>query len=503
MHLRELLGVLQGARTVGPVDVEIGKIACDSRRVCQGDLFVAIRGGEEQDRHQFIPQALDRGAVAIVAEEEVDSGTATRIIVENCRQALARLAACFYKFPDRELLMVGITGTNGKTTTAFLTRQILESHGVRCGSLGTLGGLIDSDWEKTDNTTPEADDLHRMLRGMVEAGKSAAVLEVSSHGLALDRVEGIQFNAGVFTNLTRDHLDFHQTEEEYFNAKARLFEGLDEERGSRAIVNIDDDAAPRLLARMAVPAVTFGRGEDAHVRLQTVERTEGGMRVNLHTPAGEVEVETHLKGGFNCYNIMAAFSVGLALGIERQAICRGIAEVESVPGRCERIMAGQGFEVIVDYAHTPDALERLLRMARETRPRRLSCVFGCGGDRDPGKRPLMGSIASDWADEVYLTSDNPRSESPEKIISDIAQGIGKECQARIIADRREAIEEALGEAVPGDLVVIAGKGHESVQEVGDSVIEFDDRQVAQSVLLSLGFDGMKSGERDAQWKRSL
>lgn len=503
MHLRELLGVLQGARTVGPVDVEIGKIACDSRRVCPGDLFVAIRGGEEQDRHQFIPQALDRGAGAIVAEEEVDSGAATRIVVENCRQALARLAACFYRFPDRKLLMVGITGTNGKTTTAFLTRQVLESHGVRCGYLGTLGGLIDSDWEKTDNTTPEADDLHRMLRGMVEAGKSAAVLEVSSHGLALDRVEGIQFNAGVFTNLTRDHLDFHKTEEAYFNAKARLFEGLDEERGSRAIVNIDDEAAPRLLARMAVPAVTFGRGEDAHVRLQTVERTEGGMRVHLHTPAGEVEVETHLRGGFNCYNIMAAFSVGLALGIERQVISRGIAEVESVPGRCERIIAGQGFEVIVDYAHTPDALERLLRMARETGPRRLACVFGCGGDRDPGKRPLMGSIASDWADQVYLTSDNPRSESPEKIISDIAQGIGKGCQTWIIADRREAIEEALGEAAPGDLVVIAGKGHESVQEVGDSVIEFDDRQVAQSVLLSMGFDGRKSGELDAQWKRSL
>ena len=464
---------------------------------------MAIRGGEEKDRHQFIPQALDRGARAIVSEEDVDSGIATRIVVENCRQALARMAARFYNFPDRELLMVGITGTNGKTTTAFITRQILESGGVRSGYLGTLGGLIDSDWEETGNTTPEADDLHRMLRGMVEAGKSAAVLEVSSHGLALDRVDGIQFKTGVFTNLSRDHLDFHQTEEKYFSAKARLFEGLDEERDSRAIVNIDDDAAPRLLARIAVPAVTFGRREDAHVRLGRVERTEMGMRIRLHTPAGEVEVETHLKGGFNCYNIMAAFSVGLALEIETREICRGIAEVESVPGRCERVMAGQGFEVIVDYAHTPDALERLLRMARETSPRRLSCVFGCGGDRDPGKRPLMGSIASVWADRVYLTSDNPRSESPEKIISDIAQGVGKGCQTRIIADRREAIEEALGDAAPGDLVVIAGKGHESVQQVGDSVIEFDDRKVAQDVLRSLGFDGRKAGELEARWKRSL
>ena len=487
---------------MGSVDIEITKIACDSRQIGPGDLFVAIRGGEEQDRHRFIPQALDRGAEVIVTEEEVESESATQIVVEDCRQALARLAACFYKYPDRELLMVGITGTNGKTTTAFLARQILEAREVGCGYVGTLGSLVDADWDETDNTTPEATDLHRMLRGMVESGRSAAVLEVSSHGLALDRVAGIRFKAGVFTNLTRDHLDFHHTEENYFNAKAKLFEGLDDGWGSKAIVNVDDTAAPKLLDRVTVPAFTFGRRKDAHVRLGEVEQTEKGMRLHLQTPLGGVGVETHLKGGFNCYNIMAAFSVGLALEIEPEVICRGIGAVKSVPGRCERIMAGQLFEVIVDYAHTPDALKRLLRMARDSAPRRLACVFGCGGDRDPGKRPLMGSIASAWADQVYLTSDNPRSESPEKIISEIVEGIGKECETRIFPDRREAIREALSAAAPGDLVIIAGKGHEAVQKMGDEVIEFDDRQVAHAVLRSLGHDG-RDGEHGAQWKKLL
>ena len=489
MHLRQLLEVLPGGRIMGPVNVEIEKIECESRRIGPGDLFVAIRGGEEQDRHQFIPQALEQGARVIVAEREVDSGSATQIVVENCRQALARLAACFYNYPDRELLTVGITGTNGKTTTAFLARQILESAGVRCGYVGTLGSLIDVDWEETENTTPESNDLHRMLRRMVESGKSAAVLEVSSHGLALDRVAGLRFKAGVFTNLTRDHLDFHQSEENYFNAKARLFEGLDDVEGSKAIVNVDAAVAPKLLERVTVPTFTFGRRKDACVRLGEVEPTEKGMRLHLRTPLGAVEVESNLKGGFNCYNILAAFSVGLALEMEPEVICQGIAAVRSVPGRCERISAGQGFEVIVDYAHTPDALDRLLRMARESRPRRLTCVFGCGGDRDPGKRSLMGSIASALADQVYLTSDNPRSESPEKIISEIVKGVSEECETQIITDRREAIQEALSAAAPGDYVVIAGKGHESVQKVGNAVIDFDDRRVAHAVLRSLGHGG--------------
>jgi UDP-N-acetylmuramoyl-L-alanyl-D-glutamate--2,6-diaminopimelate ligase len=484
---------------MGSVDVEIDKIECDSRQILPGDLFVAICGGEEQDRHQFISHALERGARAIVAEREVDSGSATRIVVENCRQGLARLAACFYNYPDRELLMVGITGTNGKTTTALLARQILEAAEVRCGYVGTLGSLVDVDWEETDNTTPEAKDLHQMLRKMVESGKSAAVLEVSSHGLALDRVAGLRFKAGVFTNLTRDHLDFHQSEENYFNAKARLFEGLDDEGGSKAIVNVDDASAPKLLERVTVPTLTYGRQKDAHVRLGAVEQTEKGTRLHLRTPLGAVEVESHLKGGFNCYNILAAFSVGLALEMEPEAICQGIAAVRRVPGRCERILAGQGFEVIVDYAHTPDALDRLLRMARESGPRRLACVFGCGGDRDPGKRSLMGSIASAWADQVYLTSDNPRSESPEKIISEIVKGVSKECETQIFTDRREAIQVALSAAAPGDYVVIAGKGHESVQKVGDAVIEFDDRRVAHSVLRSLGHHG-RVGKHGAQRK---
>ena len=384
--------------------------------------------------------------------------------------------------------MVGITGTNGKTTTAFLVRQVLEAAGEGCGYVGTLGGLVRDDLEKISNTTPEAPELYRLLRDMVAAGKRAAVLEVSSHGLALERVAGIRFKAAIFTNLTRDHLDFHRTEQCYFAAKARLFEELDRTWGGKALINIDDPVAPILLERVDVPVLTFGCRPEAQVRLLEANPTDEGTLLHLQTPLGEIEVSSRLTGWFNNFNVLAAVACGLALEIEPEAICRGIAALDNVPGRFERIVAGQPFEVIVDYAHTPSALENVLAAARPLARGRLICVFGCGGDRDSGKRPLMGRIAGELADRSIVTSDNPRTESPEKIIDEIVAGIGKGGEVRILSDRREAIQEALSAAVSGDVVVIAGKGHETGQILSDRVVDFDDRRVARQVLASLNGD---------------
>ena len=482
MELQCLLEVLPRFQVRGSTNICIGKIKCDSRQVEEGDLFVAIRGGEEQDRHQFIPDALARKASAIVAEDEVQTGSTTRILVENCRTALAILAARYYNYPDRELLNVGLTGTNGKTTTAFMLRQVLEAAGINCGYVGTLGCQVGGRLEKTENTTPEAAELHAILRSMVEAGKKAAVLEVSSHALALQRVAGVQFRVAVFTNLSRDHLDFHQTEENYIKAKAELFKELKNAWGGRAVVNIDDEAAPMMLEQVDVPVFTFGYSKEAQVRLLQTEATAEGMALQLQIPDGKIQVHTRLTGRFNCYNVLATVTSGLALELEPQAICHGIAALENVPGRFERVAVGHGYEVIVDYAHTPAALQIVLQTARELASGRLICVFGCGGDRDRGKRPMMGRVAAELADVVYVTSDNPRTESPEKIIDEIMVGVGGDVATRIFSDRREAILDAVAMAVPGDVVVLAGKGHEEGQDLGDRVIDFDDRLVAREAL---------------------
>ena len=485
MRLDQLLQVLPEARVCGPVDATIVKVESDSRRIGPGDLFVAIRGGQEQDRHRFVPDALARGARAVVVEEEVDCQQATRVVVKNCRQALAKLAAVYYNYPGHDLTLVGITGTKGKTTTALLMRQVLEAGGEGCGYLGTLGGIIGAELEALSNTTPEATELHRHLRSMVEAGKRAAVLEVSSHGLALERVAGLSFKVAIFTNLARDHLDFHQSQEDYLNAKARLFEDLDPEIGPTGIVNADDPVAPILRERSKAPVLTYGRTSQADVRLLSLESGTQGMRLRLHTPVGSLAVDTALTGGFNGYNAMAAVAGGLALGLDPKAICQGIAALERVPGRFERVLAGQDFQVIVDYAHTPESLEVVLRTARELTCRRLICLFGCGGDRDRGKRPLMGQIAEELADQVFLTSDNPRSEDPGTILAEIAAGMTRQHDTRVYVDRHQAIGAALEEAGSGDAVVIAGKGHETVQILADRVVPFDDREVARQALLKL------------------
>lgn len=481
MELQRLLSVLEpGYEVAGRTDIQIDRIVCDSRSAGPGALFVAIRGGEEQDRHRFIPDALRRGVSALVVEEPQPAGTATQVRVGNCRRAQALLAGALYGHADRELMKVGITGTKGKTTTAFLVQQMLAAAGTPCGYIGTLGCIVDSGLDKNlRNTTPEAADLHRLFRSMREAGKGAVAMEVSSHALALDRVAGVRFEVGVFTNLSRDHLNFHQTSENYFAAKARLFS-----QSQKAVINLDDPAGQRLAASVPVPVVGFGRHETAQVRLREYRRTPEGMVLRIESAAGERVLESRLTGGFNCHNILAAFASGTALELDPDAMARGIAALGQVPGRFERIDVGQGFEVIVDYAHTPASLETVLETARELTRNRLICVFGCGGDRDRGKRPLMGAIAGRLADQIVITSDNPRSEDPEAIIGEIAGGLADPSRAETIADRRLAIERALAKGQAGDVVVIAGKGHEAEQIFADRTIEFDDRQVAREVLLT-------------------
>ena len=485
-----LLEALPDARVRGVVDIGIGSIACDSRSVGPGDMFVAINGGEERDRHEFVEDAIQRGAAAVVVERAAAStGSATVIEVGDCRQALAKLAARFYGEPSRQLCTVGVTGTNGKTTTAMLIRAILDRSRRSCGYLGTLGSFASNTIRPLANTTPEASELHRELRAMVDAGRSAVVLEVSSHALALGRVEGIRFDAAVFTNLTRDHLDFHGSEEAYFRAKKKLFDRLKPHSSPRAAVNLDDRWGSRLSGILNGPTLTFGKREDADIRLVSASRTRGRTSLSLLTPRGRIEVQTRLAGSFNCSNALAAVTCAFALGIDTETIAAALAEFEGVPGRFERIDEGQPFEVIVDFAHTPAGLETVLNTARELTGRKLICLFGCGGDRDPGKRPQMGRIASELADEIIITSDNPRSESPERIIEEIAAGMSAPEGARMFPDRRVAIGRALQVARDGDVVVLAGKGSETRQIFRDHAIDFDDRRVAREWLAEQGTAG--------------
>jgi UDP-N-acetylmuramoyl-L-alanyl-D-glutamate--2,6-diaminopimelate ligase len=480
--LKQLLKALPEPTVRGLVDMEVGQICCDSRLVTAGDVFVAVRGGQEEDRHQFIADAVGRGACAVVIEEDAECA-ATRVVVGDSRRALAQLACRFYGEPAGQLTNIGVTGTNGKTTTAFLLHHLLEGVGMPCGYLGTLGFASRSALQKVDNTTPEANHMQRYLRQMVDEGRRVAVLEVSSHGLALQRVEGIDFEVGVFTNLTRDHLDFHASFAAYFSAKARLFESL--QSTAFAVVNADDPSSAQLQGRTRAEILTFGRAKESALRLISANTRADGMTMTVSTPRGAMDIETGLTGDFNCYNVLAVLGVGIALGIDSDLLVDGLASMESVPGRFERLVEGQEFSVIVDYAHTPDALERALHSARLLLSGKLICVFGCGGDRDRGKRSQMGKVAGELADVVLVTSDNPRSEEPDDIIDEIIIGTAGASVVEREVDRALAIDQALRIARPGDLVLIAGKGHESEQILADRTVVFDDRAVARAVLRSI------------------
>jgi UDP-N-acetylmuramoyl-L-alanyl-D-glutamate--2,6-diaminopimelate ligase len=463
-------------------DVEVSGLAYDARAVTPGTLFFCVPGFT-RDGHDFAPQAIANGAVALVVERPLDLGV-PEVQVESVRKAMAPAAARFYGDPTAALQVAGITGTNGKTTTAFLLRALLEADGRQTGLLGTVTSVIGGVERAVERTTPEAIDLQRTFREMVGGGDAACSMEVSSHALELHRADAIHFAVAIFTNLTQDHLDFHPTMEDYFLAKRRLFAEADPHR---AVINLDDPYGARLASELEDP-ITFALDRDATYRASEVRTGLEGSRFVVDGPDGRSELRSPLRGRFNVYNVLGALGAAGALGVSPETAAMAIDTAGQVPGRFELIDAGQDFAVLVDYAHTPDSLENVLRAARGVAddgagnsPGRLHVVFGCGGDRDRGKRPLMGEIAVRLADRVIVTSDNPRSEDPEAIIAEILEGAGHDTEHD--ADRREAIARAIAGAHTGDVVVIAGKGHEQGQEFEHGrKLPFDDATVAREVL---------------------
>jgi UDP-N-acetylmuramoyl-L-alanyl-D-glutamate--2,6-diaminopimelate ligase len=461
-------------------------VAYDSRTVQPGDVFVALRG-QLADGTAFARQAIDRGAVAVVSEQPAPEGTTVAwAVVDDARRALAALAAALYRHPSSDMQVVGITGTNGKTTTAYLVASIFDAANLRCGLLGTVGYRIGTELREATRTTPEAPDVQRMVREMVDAGCRACAMEVSSHALSLRRVESMSFAAGVFTNLTRDHLDFHADMEEYFQAKRRLFEMLP--RDAPSLVNIDDPRGLSLTEAGGRP-VTYAINRPADITPGPLSFSLGGLTFDVRTPRGTIRVISRLVGRPNVYNILAAVATATALDLSFDAIERGISALEGVPGRFQ-VVSGASDEVtvVVDYAHTDDALRNLLETGRPLSRGRLITVFGCGGDRDRTKRPLMGAVAGRLSDVIVITSDNPRSEDPRRIIDEIQRGLtadtrrARDQRLLAIVDRREAIVEAIALARPGDLVLVAGKGHEKYQVIGSQVLPFDDVAVAREAL---------------------
>ncbi len=488
MKLGELLPGVPRQEIVRLADAEIAHLAYDSRRVGPQSLFFAIQG-EKADGHRFIPQALERGAVAIVSERSAPPEFANYWVrVSHIRRALGEAAGIFFGHPDRKLEMVGITGTNGKTTTSYLLESVFQSAGMPCGVFGTIAYRFSGRSVEAINTTPESLDLFAYLDELVRSGGKAAAMEVSSHALAQERVWGIRFGCAIFTNLTRDHLDYHGDFEHYFLAKRRLFEGLGTPPPDISVLNIDDSWTTRLLELGLPYVITYGLDPAAQVRPVKTSHNGAGMEATLSTPQGNLGIRSALVGRANLMNILAATAAGIALGLDPAKIAQGIEALRAVPGRLERVDEGQPFLVLVDYAHTDDALKNVLTTARELTRRRLIVVFGCGGDRDRTKRPLMGEVAGTLADLAVLTSDNPRSEDPLRIMSDALVGLqktGKPYLAEV--DREAAIRKALETAGPGDVVVLAGKGHETYQVLKDRTIPFDDREVARRMLRELGW----------------
>jgi UDP-N-acetylmuramoyl-L-alanyl-D-glutamate--2,6-diaminopimelate ligase len=492
MTLADLQGALValGASAItGDLSRSVAGIAYDSRRVEAGTVFVALKG-LHADGTAFARQAIERGAIAIVSEQPPPAGvTVPWSTVGDARLALSILAAAFYGHPSREMRVVGITGTNGKTTTAYLVASIFEAAGVRCGILGTVAyrvGPGEADTREASRTTPEAPDVQGMLHEMVSRGCGACAMEVSSHALSLRRVDGMTFAAGVFTNLTRDHLDFHADMDDYFRAKRRLFEMLPPDAPS--LLNVDDPRGPSLADAGGRP-VTYAINRAADITPGPLSFSLAGLRFDVRTPRGTLEISSRLVGRPNVYNILAAVATATALDISFDAIERGIEQLAGVPGRFE-VASGVKDEVtvVVDYAHTDDALRNLLETARPLAHGRLITVFGCGGDRDRTKRPLMGAVANRLSDLIVITSDNPRTEDPMRIIAEIQRGIPADVRVPAssrplaIVDRREAIKKAIELARPDDLVLIAGKGHEKYQVIGDRVLPFDDVAVAREAL---------------------
>lgn len=485
MQLKILARAIDSRRVLGPMDREVESITYDSRRVQRNGLFVALRG-EKSDGHKFVDQAIEQGASVIVAEEDIATTRATTLVVENSRTALADLGSAFYGQPAQRLKMAAVTGTNGKTTTTFLLKHIAEKAGLRCGLIGTVHYEIGERILPATRTTPEALDVQELLAQMVNAGARAAALEVSSHALELNRTRGIEWDVAVFTNLTQDHLDFHGTMENYFAAKAKLFEGLAQQtrkKGATAVVNSDDRYGEKLVELIGEgsPVITYGMGHRANFRASNYRPELSGTSYQLDSNGRSYLVRLPLIGRFNVANSLAALAAATAFGIPLRHAILSLSRAPQVPGRLEMVPAKRQFQIFVDYAHTDDALVNVLKTLRELRPNRLLVVFGCGGDRDRQKRPKMARAASELSDYAIITSDNPRKEDPDAIIREVEKGMRNDRYEKI-TDRAEAIARAISLAQPRDVVLIAGKGHEKYQEFADHTIPFDDQQIARRAL---------------------
>ena len=477
MRLADLVAELPGARIVGEGSAEISELVYDSRKAGPGSLFFCVVG-EKVDGHEFGPRVVEAGASALVVERELTELAVPQVVVEDSRAAMAPLAARFWGDPTAELRVVGVTGTNGKTTTAFLIREILQAADFRCGLLGTVKQVVGGVEKEVERTTPEAIELQRSFRQMLEGGDEACAMEVSSHALSLHRADAIRFEVALFTNLTQDHLDFHADMDDYFLAKRKLFE-MD---AKVKIVNVDDPYGRRLAEEFE--CVTFSaEGAEADYSAREVEFDALGASFSL----GGMQLRTGLPGHFNVANALGAFAAAESMGVGGDIAAAGLARAARVPGRFEPVDEGQGFGVLVDYAHTPDSLENVLRAARRLTAGRVISVFGAGGDRDRDKRPKMGRAGAELSDLTVITSDNPRSEEPEAIVREVAAGAEGASELEVVVDRREAIALALSRARAGDTVVIAGKGHEQGQEFeGGRKIPFDDREVAREEIRKLG-----------------
>jgi UDP-N-acetylmuramoyl-L-alanyl-D-glutamate--2,6-diaminopimelate ligase len=481
---------MQYGRTVVTQDIQVREVQYDSRKVHSGDMFVAIRGSA-MDGHTFIDNAVNNGAVVVVLEDDAARpdayflhATVAKIVVPDARRALAQIAANYYGHPSVHLRPIGVTGTNGKTTTTYLVRSIMQAAGEKTGMLGTIEYVIGDEAVSASHTTPESLELQQFLARMVQEGCTAAVMEVSSHALAQQRVAGLEFRAGVFTNLTRDHLDYHRSMESYLSAKRTLFAMLGPD--AVAVTNVDDPSGEAMVKGTRARVIRYGIRQAADIRATGVEVTIHGTRCALAFAERVVPLRSSLTGRFNVANILAAFSTGVGLGLKEQDIVRGIEQVRAVRGRFERIVSPAGWTAVIDYAHTPDALENCLRTIHDVLPLegqgRIITIFGCGGNRDAGKRPIMGRIAAAMSDVVLVTSDNPRKEDPEAIIRQVLAGVEGPAVVKTEVDRRKAILLGLETAREGDVVLIAGKGHEDYQVLGEKRYHLDDREEVENFI---------------------
>ena len=497
MRLVELASLFTVSRIIGDPDTDISGIETDSRKVKPGDLFICLPG-HTVDGHQFAAQAVQQGAKALVVERDVDVPGVPKLVVKDSRFAMAVISNHFFGYPSQELKLIGVTGTNGKTTTTFLIEHILRNHGFRTGLMGTIQMKIGDCVFDVKNTTPDALELQKNFRRMADIGTDYCVMEVSSHALEQGRVKGCDFRTALFTNLTQDHLDYHRTMDKYREAKGLLFARLgntfSRQASSRkfAVLNADDPASSYFQKQTSAEVITYGIDNAADVRAENIRMTGQGTEFTVKSFAGEARVALQLFGRFNVYNALGAIAATLVEGVPLSVVTASLEQVKGVPGRFESVREGQDFLVIVDYAHTPDSLENVLKTITDFAAARIICVVGCGGDRDRGKRPIMAQIAARYSDYTIITSDNPRSEDPEQIMREmekglIDQGVSRQCY-ELIADRKKAIEKAVEMASPKDVVLIAGKGHETYQEIQGVRHDFDDRLVAKNAIRRIRLD---------------